>query len=125
MTNTFAVADMTKLIPHYDSREEEAWAHDGALWVQSVLGHAIAVSFYHPLTFHLAGESYTPDWMCIFTDGRIAFFEIKGSRKQKGYRDARSKLRAAAALFPCFAYYEALVTLDHGQIADCQIEEIR
>ena len=125
MTNAIAIADVAKLIDHYDSREEEEWARQGMLWVRSLLGRTVAALFYHPLTLHLAGESYTPDWMCIFSDGRIAFFEIKGSKKQKGYRDARSKLRAAAALFPCFAFYEALVTLEHGQLADCRIEEIR
>ena len=125
MTNAIAIADVAKLIDHYDSREEEEWARQGMLWVRSLLGRTVAALFYHPLTLHLAGESYTPDWMCIFSDGRIAFFEIKGSKKQKGSRDARSKLRAAAALFPCFAFYEALVTLEHGQLADCRIEEIR
>ena len=84
MPTAIAIVDVTKLLPRYDSREEEAWAREGNLWVQSVLGQSIAVSFYHPLTFQLAGESYTPDWMCIFTAGRVAFFEIKGSRKQRG-----------------------------------------
>ena len=113
------------MLPHYES-QEEAWAREGVLWIQSLLDRAVAASFYHPLTFHLAGESSTPDWLNIFSDGRLAFFEIKGSRKQKGYRDARSKLRAAAALFPCFAFYEALVTLDRGQLArPCTISHIR
>ena len=124
MSNAIAIADVAKLRDHYDSREEEEWARQGMLWARSILGRRVAALFYHPLTFHLAGESYTPDWMCIFSDGRIAFFEITGSRKHRGYRDARSKLRAAAALFPCFAFYEAMVTLEPGQMAGCRIEAI-
>ena len=71
MPTAIAIVDVTKLLPRYDSREEEAWAREGNLWVQSVLGQSIAVSFYHPLTFQLAGESYTKILEAYYTHVRL------------------------------------------------------
>src|SRR5690349_20611381 len=124
MSSAIAIADVAKLMDYYDSREEEEWVRQGMRWTRSLLGRTVAAMFYHPLTLHLAGESYTPDWMCIFNDGRMAFIEINGSQNQTLHRDTRSKLREAAALFPCFAFYEALVTMNRGQLAECQIEAV-
>lgn len=56
-------------------------------------------------TFKIPGGGYTPDW-CILIDGQWVFVENKASKKQANYRDARSKLRAAAALNPWFRFYE-------------------
>lgn len=124
MTNATAIADVANLLDFYDNREDEEWARHGMRWVRTILGRTIAAMFYHPITLHLAGEKYTPDWMCIFVDGRIAFIEINSGQKQKPNRDTCSKLRAAAALFPCFWFYEAVITLDRGPLAECRIEAI-
>jgi len=40
--------------------------------------------------------------------GMVVFVEVKGSKKQKGYRDARSKLRAVQAMYPFFTFVEVV-----------------
>lgn len=111
-----ARADVDRLSVKYDSRLEEEWASSGPLWMSAELKRRIVVTYYHPLTFHLGGQNYTPDFLHIADDGRMVFVECKGSRKQKGYRDARAKLRVAAAQYPCFTFYEALGTISRGLI---------
>jgi len=104
-----ARADVSALIPQYDSKAEEWWAAWGEWLIGSEVEGEVVETYYHPLTFHLAGESYTPDFLHLLADGRLVLVEIKGSTKQKGYRDARSKLRAAAVMYPWVTWYEALV----------------
>ena len=56
---------------------------------------------YHSMTFRLAkGVTYTPDFRTI-SHGivpRLTFYEVKGSWKQKGGRDSRTRLKIAADL---------------------------
>lgn len=107
-----AIADLSKLIPVYDSKAEEWWAEKGAWLLGDEIGCPVVDTYYHAVTVHLAGERYTPDFLHLLRDGRLVFVEVKGSTKQKGYRDARSKLRAASVMFRWATWYEAIVGRD-------------
>jgi hypothetical protein len=94
-----ARADVRRLIPQYDSRGEEWYARIGYLLTGDELGSEVVLTQYHALKVNLPGGSYEPDFLHILADGRLVIVEVKGSREQKGYRDARAKLRAAADLY--------------------------
>jgi len=102
-----ARANLAALLPRYDSQAEVWWATHGALLIADELNTAVALTEYHALTWHVPGGSYTPDFTHILADGRLVQVEIKGSRAQRGYRDARSKLRAAASRYPWATWFEA------------------
>ena len=116
-----ARADLTALLPQYDSAGERWWATYGPLLIASDAHQPVALTQHHALTFTLPGGRYTPDFLHILADGRLVLVEVKGSRRQSNYRDARSKLRAAAELYPWAAWVEARVD---GRGA-CEIEWLR
>ena len=101
-------ADVEALIPRYKSGAEQVFALQGRLWLQSRFATPVAVLLYEACKWKLPGGWYTPDFMAVLDDGRVVFVEVKGSRKQRGYRDARSKLRAAAELYPMFVWCETI-----------------
>lgn len=101
-----ARANVAALLPRYDSGAEAWWSQYGPLLLGDELGAAVVLTQYHPLTVHLPGGSYTYDFQHILTNGTYVNVEVKGSKAQKGYRDPRAKLRAAAALRPFEMWYE-------------------
>jgi hypothetical protein len=92
----------------FDSAEEKLWSTicEAILWDY---GMVVVRTVYHPFTLHLDGGKYTPDFLHILDDATQLVVEVKGSRKQRGYRDARTKLRAAAARFDYWRFAEVLV----------------
>jgi|GEM_PF-5088163 len=103
-----AIADVKALIPRYKSSTEEKFALFGAVILQEALDTEVVAIFYEPVRWKIPGGHYTPDWLCLLETGMVVFVEVKGSKRQKGYRDARSKLRAAAAMYPWFTWCEAV-----------------
>lgn len=93
----------------YKSQHERWFARFGQYALESHFGCAVVRMNYEPCSWRLPGGRYTPDFYAILEDGRVVFIEVKGSRQQRGYRDAMSKLRAAAALHPEFVWCECLV----------------
>jgi hypothetical protein len=83
------------------------FAKVGALVLRGILGKKIIHLDYHPVAFLLPGETYKCDFLALACDGSQYFVECKGTNKSKNYRDARSKLRAAAARFPYWNFLEA------------------
>lgn len=61
-----------------------------------------------PVSFHLPGGIYTPDFYYLMNDGSRIVVEVKGSKFQSNYRDARGKLRAAATLNPDHVFCEVM-----------------
>lgn len=116
-----ARADLSALLPKYDSAGERWWATYGPLLIAGDAHQPVALTLAHPLAFAVPGGRYTPDFLHILQDGRLVLVEIKGSKRQPNYRDARSKLRAAAELYPWAAWVEARVD---GRGA-CEIEWLR
>jgi hypothetical protein len=101
----------------YDSEAEKIFATNAALVMWAGLQVVVHEVRHHPVTFHLPGNSrYTPDFR-IRTSAGNYMIEIKpGDRISKAgkvikpgknRRDARSKLRAAAELFPEYTFIEA------------------
>jgi hypothetical protein len=109
MTEIMARANLAALIPQYDSKAEEWWAQYGPLLMADELRQSVVLTQYHALTFHIPGGSYTPDFLHILADGTQVQVEVKGSKQQRNYRDARSKLRAAADVFRWLTWYEVRV----------------
>lgn len=99
-------ADVRKVRPYdpFDSKTDMVWAKVGAVILQGILGKRIVIVRYHPFIFVLPGESYEIDFLLIAEDGLHYLIECKGSKEAKNYRDARSKLRAAAALHPYWSF---------------------
>jgi len=102
-----AVADLAAIVSPYKSRLEELWSREGNLILLADLGERTAVQLYEPWTLRLIGASYKVDFVHILESGRMVCVEVKGSTRQANYRDARSKLRAAAELHPWFTWIEA------------------
>ena len=102
-----AVANLAAIVSPYKSRLEEHWAREGALVLLAELGEQTAVQLYEPFTVRLIGAHYKVDFVHILESGRIVCVEVKASSRQANYRDARSKLRAAAEMHPWFTWIEA------------------
>lgn len=109
------LAKALPLIDNYKSQAEAEFAQVGAALLYNHFGARVLKMAYEPMTFNLPGNRYTPDWLVVLEDGRLVFVEIKASRRQKNYRDARSKLRLAAATWPEFVWCE---------VRGAEIEEI-
>ena len=93
----------------FKSAEERAFAQYAAALLYDQFGSTVHRLDYEPVTWNLPGNRYTSDFCAILSDGRVVFVEVKCSKRQRGYRDARSKLRAAAALHPEYVWCECLV----------------
>ncbi len=119
-------ADVGQLKPYYpfDSKTEQVFAEVGATLLGAHFGKRIVVVEYHPLAFMLPGGRYSPDFIFVAEDGRATFVECKGTDKARNYRDARSKLRAAASRFPYFTFVEARWPDQRRKLA-WEIEEIK
>jgi hypothetical protein len=75
-------------------------------------GTRVITAMYEAFSLRLGSTTYTPDFLVQFGSGNgfvCVMFEIKGSKKQKGYRETRAKLREAASLYPMFVFCEVLV----------------
>jgi len=102
-----AKAMLEAVMPRYRSRAEAVWASMGRFIIENELDLEVILTRYEPLGFNLPGGRYTPDFLYIHEDGTLTLVEVKASSKQKGYRDSRAKLRAAAAVFPWCRWFMA------------------
>ena len=103
----WARANVDRLVDPYRSGVEREWSTVGSLLLEDELGTSVALTLYEPFVVNLPGGRFTPDFLHILDDGRLVFCEVKVSKRQKNYRDARSKLRAAACLHPWALWLEA------------------
>jgi len=108
----------------YKSDRERLFARFGPAILEHDYGRKVFEMRYEPETFHVPGGSYTPDFRVVFEDGLVAFVEVKANKNQRNYRDARSKLRAAAELNQIYTWIEARVTLRKSEITACDLEVI-
>lgn len=84
---------------------ERRWQESGRAEIEKKFG-PVCVMLYEWVSFKLPGGSYTPDFNYLLADGCWVHVEVKGSRMQSNYRDARSKLRAASTLNPWYTFVE-------------------
>jgi len=91
----------------FDSKLEQGFSQFGKVLLENFFDCKLERLLYHPMTLHLPGNKYTPDFMAIMSNGVTCFIETKGSKKSKNYRDSRSKLRAAATSFPFWVFIQA------------------
>lgn len=87
----------------YDSKWEAAYHAKLQLEIQAGL---IKQVWLHPFSLWLPGKvRYKPDFLIQYPDGmeqRLEITEVKGWSKNR--RDGITRLKIAAALFPCFAW---------------------
>lgn len=100
--------EVLKFATRARSKAEVNWYNVGKTIIADELQTPVLFAGYEWLSFKLPGGEYTPDWDYVMGDGRLVIVEVKTSKFQAGYRDARSKLRAAATLNPWFTFYEAM-----------------
>lgn len=81
-----------------ESREEIKWKPFAPAVLKAHLGLDVSLQKYHAIGFILPGNTYTPDFSYIMSDGTRVVVEVKGSEFQPGYRDAIAKMRMAATL---------------------------
>ena len=103
---THAIADVAALTPQYRSKTEGYWAQMGNVYIADEFNARVMWEGYERARLSIPGGFYTPDFMYILENGQTIFVEIKGSKRQKNYRDARSKLRAAANVYPFWTFVE-------------------
>ena len=138
MSGIIARADLEHLTSRYRSKTEEWWATFGPAILEGELRRlnpeaacAVVITEYEPVTLHMAGNDYTPDFLHILADGRMVFVETKAPlaqrnqagkrafRGQQNMRDARSKLREAAESFPYWQFVEVRKFLDGNLEIEC------
>ncbi|MBN1348395.1 hypothetical protein JXJ21_03235 [candidate division KSB1 bacterium] len=92
----------------YRSNTEQAWAMVGQFLIADKFNATVKWWSYEAIRLALGNAWYTPDFIYWLSDGRVVLVEVKGSKKQKGYRDSRTRQRVATGLFPLFVFVEAL-----------------
>ena len=105
---TQAKAKVEALIPRFKSSSEQQFSLLGPAILREAFDVPVVAMLYEPVRWKIPGGHYTTDFMAILDNGEVVFVEVKGSRKQRNYRDARSKLRAAAATYPMFTWCEVV-----------------
>lgn len=104
-----AVRSMASFLLKAESREEVRWLSEGIPILERHFGMPVLLERSKAVSFRLPGGVYTPDFMYILEDGRRIHVEVKGSRFQPNYRDARSKVRTAATLYWFDTFCEARI----------------
>ena len=124
MSAIVAKADLARLTSKYRSQTEEWWATFGPAILEDEFHCEVVITEYEPVTLHMTGNDYTPDFYHILADGREVWVEVKAPlaqrnkagkrafRGQQNMRDARSKLREAAESFPYWQFIEVRKFLD-------------
>lgn len=110
--------------PEYKSSYEEAWMEYGVHTLEEVLGSECIWSAYEPVKFVLGKPIYTPDFIHVMRNGQLVIMEIKASRKQRGYRSSRTKLRTAAGIYPFFIWGLGVGHKENKKISNWEIEFI-
>src|SRR3990167_7315475 len=88
----------------YRSHAERDWSLVGAAVLSDELGELTVQQYYEPVTFHIPGGNYTPDFLHVCESGLGIIVEVKDCRYLQSYRDSRAKLRACAEYYPFFIY---------------------
>lgn len=119
-----------KLDPFKSDEERFFWSMVPSLpqIMDELFGSRIVTFCYEPMSLQLGGGViYTPDFLVyasfdLLHQGNLAlFFEIKGSKDQKGYAQTRTKLTEAASIYPMFVFVEVLVNARQSRFESFEI----
>ena len=75
--------------------------------IPELSGTRVITAMYEAFSLRFGITTYTPDFLVQFGSGSgfvCVLFEIKGSKKQNGYRETRAKLRESVSLYPMFVF---------------------
>ncbi len=95
---------------NYRSKTEKDWSIVGAALIEEKFEATVQFWSYEAVKLAIGNSWYMPDFIYWLDDGRIIIVEVKGSKKQRGYRDSRTRQSVASGLYPCFVFVEALAT---------------
>lgn len=98
------------------SNAEVDWQAMGRHVIQDAYQFPVVFEGYEWESYKIPGGSYTPDFLYILSNGQRVCVEVKGSKLQASYRDARARLRVAASLNPWIIFIEADKTRDGWKI---------
>lgn len=106
--NPVTVNALKKFFIQAESSVEARFGLCGRNLIADRMGESVVLALYNWRQFKIPGGWYTPDWCYHLADGREVYVEVKGSKLQANYRDARTHLRAAASLNPMYTFFEAM-----------------
>lgn len=118
-----AVRGMADFLLKAESREEIRWLLEGVPVLERHFEKKVELDRSKAVSFKLPGGIYTPDFFYILEDGRRIHIEVKGSKFQPNYRDARSKIRTAATLYWFDTFCEARIEEKQWVIEIIEIDE--
>jgi hypothetical protein len=95
-----ALAGMAKYLLKGVSKEEIQWRQAGTPLLEEMCEEKVVMVQHPSLTYPIPGGHYTADFLYFMASGLRINVEVKGSKFQKGYKDARARMRAAASLHP-------------------------
>jgi len=82
-----------------ESLEEKRWLIMGVPLIENHFSQKVVLWKPKVISYQLPGGRYTPDFYYILEDGTRLNIEVKGSKYQRGYKDARNRMRTAATLY--------------------------
>lgn len=103
-----------------ESLEEKRWQTMGIPLLEDHYGMKIKLWKPKAFSFKLPGGSYSPDFFYIFENGMRLHIEVKANKFQANYRDARSKILAAATLY----WFDNFMMVTRGVANGWDLEEI-
>lgn len=92
----------------FKNETEASWNDSGDDILFKLWGKKTARHWYEPVTFKVGKVSYIPDFMHVFTDGTLAFIEVKASRFSKWRPTSIAKAKTMAAVYSMFEFWEAI-----------------
>lgn len=110
----------------FASGEEAAFFANAKQIIEAVpclRGYMMESVIYEGLAFNLpGGVRYTPDFIIRMSNDHSIIqvvVEIKGSKRQRHYRETHARVRNVSALYPQFAFLE--VFMSRGKVKDIEI----
>lgn len=94
------VEQWAKYLLASESEFERRWHSQGEdlPLLEELYGEKVVLCKPKAISYQLPGGRYSPDYLYIFESGLRVVVEVKGSSFQKGFKDAKAKMRAAATL---------------------------
>jgi len=107
-----------KAEPTFKSKTEaRAWRE----WAPTV---GAALMLYEPITLHLMGGRYTPDFVFVFENGEVFLVEVKGSwQAYQSGRSSKRSLKQAAEEFAWLGRWFSVMPVPRDQGGGWRVEE--
>ena len=102
-----AVANIRALDPPKRSKVESAWEQVGPVYIAAEFEARVVWTAYEPVSLRLPGGWYKVDFVHVLETGQMVFVEVKSRRGGYGYTNSRTKIHAAAEVYPFWTFVQA------------------